>query len=88
MPQIYEFFKRTYEQLYDLPHFYLEIENELYCHIFTIFFTLALFLGFAYITKLLLGFIKSSKKRKKIRKKMDIMILGVLEDKDKNKKNI
>ena len=75
-----------YEQAYDVPNFYLGIENELYCHVFTIFFILLLFLGFAYIIKLYFSLGDGRKERKKRRKEMDKMILGILEEKDKNKK--
>ncbi len=81
-----EFLKRMYEQAYDIPNFYLEIENELYCHVFTIFFILALFLGAAYITKLLLSLRETKEEKRERKRKMDKMILGVLEEKDKNKK--
>jgi hypothetical protein len=81
-----EFLKRMYEQAYDVPNFYLGIENELYCHVFTIFFILLLFLGCAYIIKLFLSLDGGRKVRRKKKREMYKMILGVLEEKDKNKK--
>lgn len=81
-----EFLKRMYEQAYDVPNFYLGIENELYCHIFTIFFILVIFLGGAYIIKLVLSLIESKEERMERKKKIEKMILGILEEKEKNKK--
>jgi len=83
-----EFFKKAYYDAYDLPNFYLGIENELYCHAFTIFFILAIFLSFLYIGRLIIGSKESRRKKRKQRIKMEKMVLGVLEDKNKNKKNI
>ena len=87
MSPIWEFFKRAYEEVYDLPNFYLEIENELYCHIFSIFFILALFLALLFIIKNMVEMRRSGRKDKKRRIRMEKSILGVLEEKYKNKKS-
>ena len=81
-----EFLKRMYEQAYDVPNFYLGIENELYCHVFTIFFILLLFLAFAYLIKMYSSLGGGRRERLKRKREMDKMILGILEEKDKNKK--
>lgn len=81
-----EFLKRMYEQAYDVPNFYLGIENELYCHVFTIFFILLLFLGFFYIIKLYFSLDNGRKTKRKRKMEMDRIILRILEEKDKNKK--
>lgn len=81
-----EFFKRLYEEAYDLPNFYLEIENELYCHVFTSFFILALVLSFALGIRFFILDHKSRKKKKKTLINMEKNVLRVLEEKDKNKK--
>ena len=75
-----------YDQAYDVPNFYLGIENELYCHVFTIFFILLLFLAASYIIKMYLSLGGGRKERLKRKREMDKMILGILEEKDKNKK--
>lgn len=81
-----EFFKRLYYEAYDLPNFYLGIENETYCHIFTSFFLLALVLSWALIVRYIILDQKSRKKDRELRKRMEKNILNVLEEKDKNKK--
>jgi len=81
-----EFLKRMYEQAYDVPNFYLGIENEIYCHVFTIFFILLLFLGFAFIIKLYFSLDDGRKEKRKRRREMDKNILRILEEKNKNKK--
>lgn len=81
-----EFLKRMYEQAYDVPNFYLGIENEIYCHVFTIFFILLLFLGFAFIIKLYFSLGDGRKEKRKRRREMDKNILRILEEKNKNKK--
>lgn len=81
-----EFLNRMYEQAYDVPNFYLGIENEIYCHIFTIFFILLIFLGFAYIIKSYISLGGGRKERRKRKKEMDRMILSILEESNKNKK--
>jgi len=86
MSPIWEFLKRAYEEAYDLPNFYLGIENELYCHVFTIFFLIALFTAVALNIKMVLSMRGSKKERKAWKKKIEKSILGVLEEKDKNKK--
>jgi hypothetical protein len=86
MSKIWEFLKRFYEEAYDVPNFYLEIEDKLYCHVFTIFFILSIFLGVAYVIKMLLSLRETKEDRMKRKKKMEKLILGVLEEKDKNKK--
>lgn len=75
-----------YEQAYDVPNFYLGIENEIYCHVFTIFFILLLFLGFAFIIKLYFSLGDGRKEKRKRRREMDKNILRILEEKNKNKK--
>lgn len=75
-----------YEQAYDIPNFYLGIENELYCHVFTIFFILLTFLAISYIIKLYLTLGGGRKQKLGRKREMDKMILKILEEKDKNKK--
>lgn len=86
MSKIWEFFKKFYDEAYDLPNFYLGIEDELYCHVFTAFFILALFLGLAYVIKLILSLRETKEDKIKRKRKIEKLILGVLEEKEKNKK--
>lgn len=86
MSKIWELLKRFYEEAYDLPNFYLGIEDKLYCHVFTIFFILALILGAIYSIKLIRSLGESKEERKERKKRIEKLILGVLEEKDKNKK--
>ena len=81
-----EFLKRAYEQVYDLPYYYLGIQGETACHLFSIFFILALFLSMGLIIKELIGFRKRGKKSKLLKRKMEKSLLGALEEHDKNKK--
>ena len=81
-----EFFKRAYEQVYDFPNFYLGIENELYCHAFSIFMILALFLSLLLITREFIRFNKRGKKNKEMKRRMERNVLSTLGEKDKNKK--
>ena len=83
-----DFFKRLYLEAYDLPNFYLGIENELYCHVFTAFFILALFLSFIYIGRLAIGSKKERMEKRELKRKMEKSILEALEEKNKNKENI
>jgi hypothetical protein len=86
MSSILEFLKRMYEDAYDLPNFYLGIEDELYCHVFTIFFLIALLFSFLLLLKIILGRRETRKEDIKRTKRIEKSILGVLESKDKNKK--
>jgi hypothetical protein len=86
MSKIWEFFKGLYEEAYDLPSFYLGIEDELYCHMFTIFFILCIFLGAVYTIKMVLSIRETKEKERKRKRKTEKLILRVLEEKDKNKK--
>ena len=81
-----EFFKKAYEQVYDFPYYYLGIQGETACHIFSIFLILAIFLGGALIIKEAIGFRKRGKERKKLLRKMEKSLLGALGEHDKNKK--
>ena len=84
---MWEFLKRAYEEVYDLPNFYLGFEEEWYCHVFSVLFLLAMFLSIAYVFQIMF---RGSKKRRieerKRKRSIERMILGVLEEKDKNKK--
>ena len=81
-----EFLKRAYEQVYDLPYYYLGIQGELACHLFSIFFILALFLSMLYLIKEMIGFRKRGKESKKLKRKMEKSLLGAMEEHNKNKK--
>ena len=81
-----EFLKKAYEQVYDLPYYYLGIQGETACHIFSIFFILALFLSMALIIKEMIGFQKRGMEKKKLRRKIERSLLDALGEHDKNKK--
>ena len=81
-----EFLKWLYEDLYDLPHFYLGIENEFYCHVFSIVFLLMIFIGVVYIFKMVFDVKIIRKDKKKLRKSIDRLLISILGD--KNKKNL
>lgn len=83
-----EILKKIYESAYELPSFYLGIENETYCHIFTSFFILALLLSLILIIKMAIGTKKERRDRRERKRKMEKNILKVLEERDKNKKNL
>lgn len=80
-----EFFKRAYLEVYDIPSFYMGWENEFLCHLFSVFFIMALFLGCAYLIKIMF-FSKNREDKKKRKRNIEKMLLGVLEEKNKNKK--
>ena len=86
MKEIWEFFKDLYVSAYDLPSFYLGIEGELECHIFTILFLILLTLGWVWIIKMRIEIYRIRKSSRASKKRIDKLLLGVLEEKDKNKK--
>ena len=83
-----DFLKRLYESAYDLPSFYIGIEGELQCHIFTIFFLLALFLSFLLLIRMAVGSRQTRREKRRRKRNMEKNVLKVLEEKDKNKKNL
>ena len=83
-----EFLKRLYYEAYDLPAFYIGIDEGWKSHLFTIFFILALFLSFAYIIRLMIGSKKERKARREMKRKMERSLLDVFEEHNKNKKNL
>lgn len=81
-----ELLKRMYESAYDLPYYYLKIENETYCHIFTILFLISLAALITLVIKLIIETHKIRKERKKIEANIRKMLFTNLGDKDINKK--
>jgi hypothetical protein len=86
MDIIRDFLERFYEDIYSLPNFYLGIEDEYTCHVFSISFLIFLLLMSIFIIKTGIGASTLKKERGKIKKRINKMILGVVEEKDKNKK--
>jgi hypothetical protein len=86
MTKIWEFLQKLYWDAYDLPSFYLGIEGETACHIFTALFLILLALGWVWIIKMRIEIYHIRKSNRETKKRIDKLLLGVLEEKDKNKK--
>jgi len=86
MKGVWEFFKKLYWDAYELPSYYLKIEGELECHLFTIGFILFILLMIIWIIKMQKEILVIRKERRAMKKRIDKLLLGVLEERDKNKK--
>jgi hypothetical protein len=86
MKEAWEFFKKIYWDAYDLPSYYLGIEGDIPCHIFTSLFLMLLLIVWIWIMKMKIEIYKMRKENKSRKKRIDKLLLGVLEEKDKNKK--
>jgi len=86
MQKIWEFLQKIYWEAYDLPSFYIGIEGNVSCHIFTSLFLILLLIGWIWIIKMRIGIYKMRKEGRSRKKRIDKLLLGVLEEKDKNKK--
>jgi len=86
MPKIWDFLQKLYWDAYDLPSYYLGIEGETSCHIFTALFLIILALAWIWIIKTKIEIHKMRKERRESKKRIDKLLLGVIEEKDKNKK--
>ena len=86
MTKIWEFLQKLYWDAYDLPSFDLGIEGETACHIFTALFLILLTLGWVWIIKMRIEIYHIRKSRRATKKRIDKLLLGMLEEKDKNKK--
>lgn len=86
MKPIWEFFQKLYWDAYDLPSYYLGIEGEITAHIFTVAFLLLLLLAWIYIIKLRIDIYKIRKDSKAIQRRIDKLLIGILEDKNKKEK--
>jgi hypothetical protein len=75
-----------YYDAYDLPNYYLKIEDPLYCHIFTIVFLILLTAFIIFDIKLIIETHKIRRERKAIDRRIEKLLFGNLGDKDKNKK--
>lgn len=72
--------------IYEIPSFYLKIEDELYCHVFSIISITLVFLGLIYLIKTWIIIRKNRKEMKAIKRRTDKLLLELLGEKDKNKK--
>jgi len=81
-----EFLKRAYEELYDLPNFYLGIEDGWKSHTFSVLFLILMIAGFTFIIKSMLQVRKSRKERMKMLRRMNKTLLGPYDQK-LNEKN-
>ena len=75
-----------YESAYDLPNYYLKIEDPTYCHIFTILFLICLASLITFVVKLIIETHKIRKERKRIEANIRKLLFTNLGDKDINKK--
>jgi len=75
-----------YESAYDLPNYYLKIEDPTYCHIFTILFIILLVVAWIFVIKLIISTHKIRRERKEIEKRIRKILFTSLGDKDINKK--
>jgi len=80
-----EFFKNIYNAVYEIPRFYLGIEEK-YCNIFTILSIIIMVGVLCYLIKIMLEVKKMRKKRKSIKRNIDKSFVSLLGDKNKNKK--
>jgi hypothetical protein len=86
MHDIWEFLKKLYWDAYDLPSFYIGIKGDIPCHIFTSLFLILLLIIWIWIVKMKIGIYKMRKEGGSRKKRIDKLLLGVLEGNDKNKK--
>lgn len=84
-----EFLKKLYEELYDLPNFYLGIEDGWKSHAFCAIFLILMVLSFIFIIKNAIEVHKSRRERMKSLKNIKKMLLRPFdEDLNKKKKNV
>jgi len=81
-----EFLKRAYAELYDLPAYYIGIEEGWRCHVFSILFLIMLASVFVWLVKMSLEFRKNSKQGKRTLKNIEKYLLNPY-DKKLNEKN-
>jgi hypothetical protein len=81
MDKIWEILKRAYEDLYDLPHFYLGIKDETYCHIFSAVFILILILGIALTIKTRIEIYYIRKERRASQRRIEKLLIMSLDNK-------
>lgn len=62
---MFEFLKKAYEELYDLPNFYLGIEDGWKSHMFAILFFILMAISASWVIKMMLELRKSRKDRKR-----------------------
>ena len=82
-----EFLKRAYEELYDLPAYYIGIEEGWRCHVFSILFLIMIAAVIVWFVKMSIGFRKSSKQGKRTLKNIQKSLLDPYDQKlnEKNK---
>lgn len=82
-----QFLKDRYYELYDLPHFYLGINDEWKCHLFSILYIIILLILIILIIKIFFEIRKSRKERMKSFRHIEKTLLKPY-DNNKNKDNI
>jgi len=87
MIEIWGFLQKLYWDAYELPSYYLGIKEEKECHIFTILFLLFIILYVAILIKISIEVYHIKKKNRELKRRIDKLLLGILEEKD-IKKNI
>lgn len=80
-----EFLKKIYEAVYEIPRFYIGIEEK-YCHIFSILSMIIMIGTLCFLIKIILEVCQMRKKRKGINRNIDKSLVNLLGDKNKNKK--
>lgn len=83
-----EFLKQRYYELYDLPNYYLGIEEEWKCHVFSILFIIILIISSIWVIKTGIEIYKSKKERMKSFRSIQKSLMAHYDKKDKNKNNI
>lgn len=76
---------KAYYDLYDLPHIYLKIEGEFYCHAFSILFIIFIISMFIFGYKQIKDIIELKKINKILKRKIQKHLMILLDDK-KNEK--
>jgi len=82
MKEIWGFLQKLYWDAYELPSYYLGIKEERECHIFTILFLLFIILYIAILVKISIEVYYIRKKNKESKRRIDKLLLGILEEKD------
>jgi len=74
-----------YEELYDIPKYYVKIDSEIGCHIFTIAFIIFIILIIWVLIKNLNDVLKLKEDNRILRRKIEKHLYSVLKDKNTNK---
>jgi len=82
-----EFLKRAYAELYDLPNFYIGIDDGWKSHVFAILFLILMFGAIVWLVKMMIELRRGRKDRKKVLRNIERSMLTPYDQKlnEKNK---